>query len=578
MKFNLIGPSYKSQSVNADTQFSMNWYPEVLERGGGKTKMALYPAPGLELVYTIGSSGTRGLITVNGRSFGVFGTRFVELKPDNSSTDWGPVLSDGLPASLAGGFFQVLIVSAGSAYVFDMNANTLILISATVLNQVLQCGFVEGAFISMLLNSVGKVQIQASAENDATSWDQTAFTIPSVFTDNANSIFIDHGEMWVGGPRAIQVYGFDGNIPFPLDPIDGAFIEHGVGAPFSFAKADNSIFWLEADDRGNGIVRRANGYQPARVSDHALERELQNYPRIDDAVGASFQINGHEIYQLNFPTAEKTKRYDCATGMWCDAGFWNTQAGRYTRHRAQFHTFNFGKHLVGDPTTGAVYRMSDTIYKDFGNVLRRERIGPHLCDEQRRISVPRIQADLECGVGPIPPLQGTAYPTLFTLIDPTGVLWGVGITDGGILTTNPQGTEADTLFINDPVSNTSWQVTIDSVGVLLPTQVAFGNYPPIIQMVAVSGTAFWQLTVDQVGGLATRLEGPVTRGPEIVLQWSRDGGHTYGNEHARSFGEAGEYKKRAIWYRQGSARDLVPKLVISDPVPARIIECYAEVV
>jgi hypothetical protein len=45
-KFPLIGPSYTSQSVNADCQTTMNLYPEQIESGAGNNQIVLYPAPG----------------------------------------------------------------------------------------------------------------------------------------------------------------------------------------------------------------------------------------------------------------------------------------------------------------------------------------------------------------------------------------------------------------------------------------------------------------------------------------------------------------------------------------------------
>ena len=47
-KFALIGPSYTSQSVNADCQSTINLYPEVIESGAGNSQIVLYPSPGLK--------------------------------------------------------------------------------------------------------------------------------------------------------------------------------------------------------------------------------------------------------------------------------------------------------------------------------------------------------------------------------------------------------------------------------------------------------------------------------------------------------------------------------------------------
>lgn len=54
--------------------------------------------------------------------------------------------------------------------------------------------------------------------------------------------------------------------------------------------------------------------------------------------------------------------------------------------------------------------------------------------------------------------------------------------------------------------------------------------------------------------------------PQVMLQISKDGGHTYGNEVWRDFGAMGQYKMRAVWRRLGMARDWVFKFRITDPV------------
>ena len=65
--------------------------------------------------------------------------------------------------------------------------------------------------------------------------------------------------------------------------------------------------------------------------------------------------------------------------------------------------------------------------------------------------------------------------------------------------------------------------------------------------------------------------------PQIMLQMSKDGGHTWGAERWRSMGKIGEYKTRAIWYRMGQSRDFVFRLRISDPVKRVILGAYISV-
>lgn len=54
--------------------------------------------------------------------------------------------------------------------------------------------------------------------------------------------------------------------------------------------------------------------------------------------------------------------------------------------------------------------------------------------------------------------------------------------------------------------------------------------------------------------------------PQISMQISKDGGHSWGNERFASMGKLGEYKARTRWLRLGQARDWVFRLTISEPI------------
>lgn len=59
--------------------------------------------------------------------------------------------------------------------------------------------------------------------------------------------------------------------------------------------------------------------------------------------------------------------------------------------------------------------------------------------------------------------------------------------------------------------------------------------------------------------------------PQISLRISRDGGKTWGSERWRSAGAMGEYTTRVRWVRCGSARHWVPELLVTDPIPWRVL-------
>lgn len=62
--------------------------------------------------------------------------------------------------------------------------------------------------------------------------------------------------------------------------------------------------------------------------------------------------------------------------------------------------------------------------------------------------------------------------------------------------------------------------------------------------------------------------------PQVSLEWSDDGGHTWSNEHWRSMGKIGEFGRRVYWRRLGSTeklRDRVYRVSGTDPVPITLI-------
>lgn len=65
--------------------------------------------------------------------------------------------------------------------------------------------------------------------------------------------------------------------------------------------------------------------------------------------------------------------------------------------------------------------------------------------------------------------------------------------------------------------------------------------------------------------------------PQIMLQYSTDGGNTWSSELWISFGKIGEYFKDIWWTRVGFGRQFTFKLKISDPVPLAITGAYINI-
>lgn len=59
--------------------------------------------------------------------------------------------------------------------------------------------------------------------------------------------------------------------------------------------------------------------------------------------------------------------------------------------------------------------------------------------------------------------------------------------------------------------------------------------------------------------------------PQIMMQYSKDGGRTWSYERWTSLGKLGNYKHRVKWYQLGIARSMIFRIRISDPVNCAIL-------
>ena len=67
------------------------------------------------------------------------------------------------------------------------------------------------------------------------------------------------------------------------------------------------------------------------------------------------------------------------------------------------------------------------------------------------------------------------------------------------------------------------------------------------------------------------------RAPQVMLRVSRDGGSTWGNQHVRPCGFAGEYGTFVRFQRLGYGRRPVFELSVTDPIPWAIVDAYLDV-
>lgn len=450
MKIPFLGGAYEGRSSNVAPETCINLFYEKNVNGE-----SLVGTPG-STVFTSGTSTqeseVRGGIAYNNLAYFVIGDTLYEIDSGGSATSRGTLNTSAGRVSMAhngvrtSGNQQIMIVDGPNGYYYDNSTSTLNQITDSDFVSAKTVAFIDGYFLFNEDSGSGRFWI--TNQYDASTIDTSDFATAEGWPDKVLSVLADNREIFLFGEESIEVWYNSGDLDNVFQRYQGGFKQHGVVAPFSPARFDNSVIWLSRNDRGDAqVVRLGDGYMPNIVSTPEVDYQFSTYSSVEDAFGYVYQDEGHEFYVLTFPSANKTWVYDAATKEWHQRAH-NISSVFPSRERYNCHVFAFGKHLMGDYLNGNIYELDNTIGTFNGANVERERTTVIVSDEEKRRRIASIQLDMEQGIG-----------------------------DGAV---------AD-----------------DDI--------------------------FW-------------------------LSYSKNGGHSFTNETARSAGDGGEWNKRVIWRRIGQAR------------------------
>lgn len=395
-----IGPSNVNQSLVFDSEDTLNWYAESGEQPSTKSRAMLLPTPGQATWLTTPEIGGRALLAINSLFHGVMGGMIKQFAATATATDRGAVAQDNNPATISyngptGN--QLFITSGGNGYCLDLTTHVL---TQVLTGTATMGGMLDGYFVAFDGTSS---TIRLSNLNDGTTWDPTQFATRSNAPDPWVAMIVNSPDIWLVGEQSTDVWRDSGAFPFPFEPRAGASFKYGTPAPFSVYAAGDTVGWLSQSATGAGLVVQARGYNPTPISSKALETAISGYARnfkITDCETLTYQQEGHTFAVFHFPTPKKSHAYDLTTGQWHRRAKWNPAANADELWTPRVHAYAFGKHFVADRTTGNLNILDVTTPTEAdGSVIRRERIAPGICREQRWRRYPSFQLYVDTGLG-----------------------------------------------------------------------------------------------------------------------------------------------------------------------------------
>lgn len=424
----LTSGAYQAQSVIASAQRCVNLY---LEGNPQNIKAPMptthYPRPGKVSRWQPPVPGAgRGLYCAsNGDLYSIVNDTVYLVNQAYGFNTIGLIAPGSNPVSMAdngvsGGAQIALVDGTTTGYEIDMLTYVMspIVDASGLFTGADVVGYLETYF---LFNTVPNTQNWIISQPNSLTFDVLDIAAKAAYADDLITLGVRSKEVWLfGNKSSTEPWVLSGALDFPFEGMPSTFVPYGCGAKYSLAFADTSLFWLSINLQGKAIFLKTEGYNPKRISTHAIENEVQKYATMTDAIAQGFQIEGHTFVVWHFPIADKTLVHDISTDQWSQWA-WTDENGELHRDRACFYASAYGKNFAQDWETGEVYEISCEIHDDNGDPITFIRGFPVLQKELNRGTHNALRAYMEYGTETDP---NAAMPVVLLFVsDDNGKTW-----------------------------------------------------------------------------------------------------------------------------------------------------------
>jgi hypothetical protein len=383
----LVGGAYSDDALPWSAQDCVNYIPVFAEKEGTRSPKMLRGAPGCSLFTAdMAEAPIRGSYDCEGLLLAVAGNTLYRIASDGAATSLGTIPGTErvtFAHNQVTGGHQVAIGNGQSGYVYDTSDSSFTQITDEGFPGFRSVDFIDQYIIGV--EPFGRYWLHSDL-SDATSYNTIDRNVAEKLPDKILQVIGSGSDVFVLGQRSGQFFYNTGASTGTWTNRAGAEMDVGAASPWTACRLDNTIYWLGND----GTVYRLEGYQPRRVSTHALE---QAFSRADvaQAYAYTFEDRGHKIYYLT--VGGRTWGFDVATGEWhrrksFGLNFWRFSS--LTRHR--------GRWFGGDYTNGRMYLLDWGLQSEDGAELERSRISPVLHDDQNKVICNLLELVFDSGM------------------------------------------------------------------------------------------------------------------------------------------------------------------------------------
>jgi hypothetical protein len=389
----LFGTGIKSYSESVTAQRRLNCFYDI-RQDGDRSTIIIRGTPGTSKFVTLPDRPIRGWRQIGALLYVAAGASVFQVDGGGTITLLGTISNSGQPVSMSDDSFTLVMVDGVQGYYLVLPSGTPQLISDS--------SFPNGCTTVTNLDSRYIVEVpntrafQTSAQLDGSTWSPIISGFKEGSSDLLSAVDVLNGSLLLFGSQNMEFWQDNGTSPNQFGRITGTNQTWGLAAKFSRAALNNTMVFLGQNPQGGVQVLQIVGYTPTRISNSDIENIISGFRIYGDAVGLTYMLDGHPMYQLTFSNANRSFLYDSSTGFWSE-----TQTGVATtgRHFAQLGIVFNSKNYVSDVSTGIIYQLDANVFTDSGISIKRQVTSRHVRQAGNDFSISEIILEMETGVG-----------------------------------------------------------------------------------------------------------------------------------------------------------------------------------